>query len=327
MIIFHKCIICQENSILFLSGLFDDRYGALGKHSIYRCEHCGFGRTIPGLKSHVIAQFYSKYYPLSAIDPATVKSSAKLISTWLRWLTGTDNIAHLYIKPNTKVLDIGSGSGVSLLEIRKLGGIGFGIEPDPNAQVIAKKLRLNVFQGFISDNPFPEVKFDYITASQVIEHDPDPIAFLNSARQRLRKGGKIILSFPNTDSIYQKIFRNKWLNWHVPYHLSFLTKKSLNIAADKAGLEIRKIRTITPNLWTVLQIRMYLSPVLEGKKNPIWVSSTKTNSKSKSNGIVTSLLIKSIPVVIFLLAFVNRVIDFLGWGDSYLVFLGIKNEQ
>lgn len=322
-----KCKICGGELYLYLKDLYDDRYGASGLHAIYRCGGCKHGLTHPGIKKSQIGRFYAQHYPLASYSVQDVENLANIPSKFVSWVKGINHTAHWYIKKNTKVLDIGSGSGVSLLEIEKLGAEAYGIEPDPNAQTIAKKLQLKVYQGFLTDNPFPRVNFDYITASQVIEHDPDPITFLKAAKQRLNTDGEVILSFPNVDSIYQKVFKKKWLNWHVPYHLSFFTKKSLQIAAARAGLRIKKIRTITPNLWTVLQLRMFISPVAEGQQNPIWVGTAKINvAKSESNDIKTSLLKKSLSLVIILLSFLNRIIDLFGWGDSFLVFLVDKNE-
>lgn len=140
MFILQKCKLCKDNFTVYLSGLYDDRYGSSGFHDIYRCDICGYGVTYPGIKKRQIGRFYSRHYPLASFTAKDVINYANLPSKFERWMKGLNNTCHWYIKKDKKVLDIGSGSGVSLLEIRKLGGIGFGVEPDPNAQVIAKKL-------------------------------------------------------------------------------------------------------------------------------------------------------------------------------------------
>lgn len=320
-----KCLICKSPVYLLFSNLFDDRYGAEGFHNIFRCKRCGYTITSPGIKKKEIGSFYADHYPLSSYTAEGIRKMVSLPIKFISWLKGIDNISHWYIKKGKEVLDIGSGSCLSLLEIQKLGGEAYGIEPDPNAQVIAKKLNLKVFQGFISDNPFPDIKFDFITASQVIEHDPDPISFLKNARRKLTVNGEIILSFPNVDSFYAKIFGRKWLNWHAPYHLSFLSRNSLEIAAEKSGLEIIKIRSITPNIWTVLQLRMIISPIIHGKVNPIWVTNTGNHdAESGRDKLEMRFFKKMLPVFTLLFLFANRIIDLLGLGDSYLVFLKKK---
>ncbi len=318
-----KCIICNNENRIFLKNIFDDRYGAEGKHSIYRCIKCGFGKCVPGLKEKEIGRFYAKYYPLASQTAESVKNSAGIPSHVSAWLNGINNIAHYYITSNSTVLDVGSASGASLLEIEKLGGIAYGIEPNPNAQKIAKKLNLRIHQGFITDNFFPGIKFDYITASQVIEHDPDPKAFLQAVYKHLKDNGKVVMSFPNISSLYRKLFGRIWINWHVPYHCNFFTKKSFTKLAQLSGFKIREIKTVTPNLWTILQIRMLLTKPEEGKASPVW--SVKPQSSQIHQTFISLVKRKFMTSIIILLSLliipVNRIIDFFGQGDSFLVIL------
>jgi len=311
---------------LFYDSMFDDRYGAPGLYSIYRCKRCGFGRTDPVLEKEKIGKFYKRYYPLSVLSPSDVKKLAKVVPMFLAWAWGIDNTAHRHVGKDRDVLDIGSGSGTSLLEIEKVGSRGFGVEPDPNAQKIAKQLMLDVFEGFITDNPFPEKKFDYITGSQVIEHEPDPLRFLKSAKKKLKNGGQIILSFPNFDSVYRKIFGRRWLNWHIPYHINFFTGSSFEKLAKNAGLKIIKRRAITPNVWTLMQIRSLLISAKEGQKNPIWTSTTLRGDIWDSSFSLKNFILQSISTVFYILITpINRFIDSLGVGDSLFVIL--ENEQ
>ena len=53
-------------------------------------------------------------------------------------------------------MDIGCGSGVSLIEAENLGANAFGLEADPNVEKIAKNLNLNIFQGNLDESPFKD---------------------------------------------------------------------------------------------------------------------------------------------------------------------------
>lgn len=317
-----KCILCGGKTTLLYKDLFDDRYSAPGLYDIYKCPKCGFGRTNPELKNKEIGKFYKKYYPLSRFTSKQVEDGAKIPSNPLSWLSGTDNTSHWHIQRGNDVLDIGSGSGVSLLEIQMLGANAFGVEPDPNAQILAKKLQLKVYKGFITDNPFPGKKFDFITASQVIEHEPDPEKFLNAAKNKLKNTGQIILSFPNVNALYRKVFRKAWIHWHVPYHINHFSQDAISILAKKTGLKIIKMRTVTPNLWTVLQIRSLFTRPIHDKPSLVWGASQigKAGKLSNNNFLSTILtyLIHLSPIVI---APANRLLDLFGQGESLLVFL------
>lgn len=308
------CTLCGQKAKLFVNNISDDRYGAPGLYNIYRCEHCGFGFINSKIKSSEIGEFYNKYYPLSIMSPEQVKNSAVIKSAFYTWLIGANNVSHLYIKPHSSVLDIGSASGQSLIEISRLKGKAFGVEPDPSAQKIAKKLKLNVYKGLITDNSFPNKKFDFITASQVIEHDHNPKTFLKAIRKKIEKNGVVILSFPNCDSIYRKIFKKRWINWHVPYHCNFFTKKSFTILANTSGFEIINMKTVTPNIWTILQIRRLLTNPKTGEKNTVW------NQKSKQTGI-NNVAKVFLTIVMLMIIPINRIIDFFGQGDSFLIWL------
>jgi SAM-dependent methyltransferase len=45
--------------------------------------------------------------------------------------------------------------------------------------------------------PFPDDKFDLVTSFQVLEHVPDPLAYLREMARVTRPGGKVILATPN----------------------------------------------------------------------------------------------------------------------------------
>jgi len=316
-----NCLICKSPCKIFQKNIFDDRYGAPGKYSIYKCSDCGYGRIKPLIDQEKIGKFYSEYYPLNLKTAEQVKKEANIKPKWLAWLMGTNNTAHWLIKPKSTVLDIGSASGISLMEIKKMGGDAYGVEPNPSAQKIAKKLGLHVYEGFITDNLFPKQEFDFITASQVLEHDPNPKTFLEAIRKKLKKNGIAILSFPNCDSIYRKIFKKKWINWHVPYHCNFFTKTSFIKITKFTGYKVLKMQTVTPNIWTILQVRRLFAKPEEGKKDAIW------KVHNKSLGGVTIIILKLLRnIIMVVLIPINRLIDLFGQGDSFIVVLEKKYE-
>jgi 2-polyprenyl-3-methyl-5-hydroxy-6-metoxy-1,4-benzoquinol methylase len=312
-----KCLICGGKAQKSIKNLFDDRYGAPGKYNVFKCTKCGFGRLDPVLKEKEIGNFYAKYYPLSTFTKDEVLKSSHPFLNFKDWFYGVDNIAHKYVKGGAEVLDIGSASGLSLIEIKQLGAAAYGVEPDPEAQKLAKKLKLNVHMGTLKINTYSKKKFDYITASQVIEHELDPESFLKIAKSKLSENGKIILAFPNTDSIYRRFFDKRWINWHVPYHCNFFSIHSINLLAANCGLKVIKLRTITPTVWTIQQIRSLKNPAVENQKNIIW---EKTQTKgAHSNRSIWMKITEQI--ILISISSANRIIDSLNLGDSILVFL------
>ena len=319
-----KCKICNGKTKIKYEGLYDDRHGYPGKFDLLECTNCGFMQTVPELNKDQISNIYSKYYPRQDINIESVRMAGKnmlsIKEIKKRGLIGT---CCLDTKKGEKVLDIGSGIGHSLIKIKALGGEAWGLDPDINAQKVAKKLKLNFHHGFIDDCPFDKKSFDLITASQVLEHIPDPLEFLKIAKRFLKPGGRMMLSFPNTGAWYQKLWSKKWLHWHIPYHLNHFNKKSIETLINQSGLKIVEIKTTTPNLWTILQIKSWLANIKEGERDNMWDGKPAKNKDEIKRSWFQELAVRALPRIEKLLV-VNRLIDWLKLGESFVVELRQK---
>lgn len=312
------CKICDSKTSIYIKNIFDNRHGYPGKFHIYKCTNCGFMQTKPQLTFGQLSNVYTKYYPKRDADIASIIREAKKIPTKkIVEISGTGTTCHFKTRKGQKVLDVGCGTCQSLLEIKRLGGEPWGLDPDKNSEKVAKKLKLKFHLGTIHNCPFPKKYFDLITASQVIEHEGDPINFLKDCKMFLKDNGKIILSFPNTDSLYRKIWGKNWLHWHIPYHLNHFNKKSVKILAERSDLKIASLDTITPNLWTVLQLRLWINSPKMGQRDPMWDGSPNIQrSLSPARKTASGLM----PFVDRFLA-LNRIIDSLGFGESFVITL------
>jgi SAM-dependent methyltransferase len=311
-----KCKICGGKLRPWIRKLFDDRHGYPGKFDVYKCSFCEFGQTVPQLSGAKIAEIYSKYYPWKNTDIKNVKlSDFKIPNKMTIWRKGLFINGQYSVKKGAKVLDVGCGLGYSLLELKNYGCKAYGIDPDKNALKLAKKFNLNFKKGFITDNVFVKEKFDYIIANQVLEHTNDPLEFLTHCKNRLSKNGKIILSFPNANSLTRYLFKNNWLHWHIPYHLNFFTRKSIEIVANHAGLKIDSIKTETPNMWMNLQIRRLTQKPKIGVRDTFW-DGKPDNDSQLTQGIYPKLVHFAEEYNLL-----NRVIDLFGFGESFILTL------
>ena len=314
------CKICGNKTRIKYRQLYDDRHGYPGRFDLRECVSCGFMQTAPQLTTREIAKIYSKHYPRAKISPEQVLAAAKNIpSKETIEKKGLGGTCHLDTKPGERVLDIGSGAGYSLAEIKALGGVAYGVDPDKNAERIARKLGFKFHLGFLHNSHFPKKHFDLITASQVLEHPPDPVRLLIACKSYLKPGGRIRMSFPNTGALYRSLWGKAWLHWHVPYHLNHFNKTSVEIMAKKAGLKIRSIKTVTPNLWTVLQIRSWVSQVRMGERNTMWDTGRVDEKKIEAKkDWLKSLSLRFLPMLEDKLFF-NRILDWFGRGESFVV--------
>ena len=328
-----SCPVCCGESASHYQEVFDDRYGYPDLFELVRCEDCGHLMTRPSLVESDLAHLYGNYYPRKNITSEQVIAQAVKVRRRFgrarRWLMGVDNHGQYSARPGEKMLDIGCGSGLSLLEAQALGVDAWGMEADPNSQRFAEQLGLRIHQGNLQDNPFPGTSFDLIVLNQVIEHIPEPDKALQLIQQRLATDGRVVLVFPNVNSLWSRLSGRRWINWHVPYHLHHFTLETFTRMAERCDFRVVRSRTITPNLWTSLQIRANRQSIARGDVNPMW----RVAPPSESTGDVPSArlrvqLRKLLRLLVMaLIAVVNRPVDSLGIGDSLMVELRPRSAR
>lgn len=327
------CPVCCETEISPWQEVFDDRYGHPDQFELVRCRNCGHFMTRPSFSENDLTYLYGTYYPRKNITSEQVVAEAARVRQAFgrvrRWLMGVDNQGQYSARPGEKMLDVGCGSGLSLLQAKLMGVNAWGIEADPNAQRFADELELRIHHGGLQDAPFAGTSFDIVVLNQVIEHIPEPDKALQIIRQRLAPNGRVIMVFPNANSLWCKLSGLRWINWHIPYHLHHFTLKTFTRMAERCGYRVVRSRTITPNLWTSLQIRANRQSIARGDINPMWrvVSPSASTVDVPAAGLRVKLrkLLRSL--VMALITFVNRPLDMLGFGDSLMVELRPGNAR
>ncbi len=129
------------------------------------------------------------------------------------------------------VLEIGSGVGLIGSYIRKHNDkIKYtGIEIDKESFDKSQFLNLNTINGDFSIMEEIEETFDVVMLWEVLEHLQDLKKFIELAYKRLNKNGKIILSTPNYEKIYNYPNRAKDQIFQdlPPVHINFFTTKNI----------------------------------------------------------------------------------------------------
>ncbi len=290
--------------------------------------------TSPALVEDELGSLYSTYYPRKHVVTADLVAAVKGVAgSWARlqrWWGGTNNQGQYTVSRGQVMLDVGCGSGLSLLEAQRFGAEAYGIEADPNIRRIADELGLRVHIGSLHDQPFPGVSFDLIVLNQVIEHIPYPGKALGALKERLKPGGRVVLVFPNRRSFWQRFSGSKWINWHIPYHLHHFDANGFRSFAQRHGFQVIRQKTITPNIWSILQLRAMRQSPKPGTPSAMWEVKPACESASGVTGkplapspqrVMKSLLKQ---LAFASLAVLNRLLDMTGQGDSILVELQIK---
>ena len=138
-------------------------------------------------------------------------------------------------KKKGNLLDFGCGSGW-FLELAKNHFDSFGIEfSDQLREILNEKYSIKAFKDFTH---VPKgLKFDVITAFDVIEHLEDPIFFLKTIRKYLKTNGIALIYTPNKNSLgfnYLKYYNNLLCP---PSHLFYFSEDNFKYMCKKTKLK------------------------------------------------------------------------------------------
>lgn len=313
-----NCIICKQGEVEPGYRLYDDRYGYPGHFSTFFCQACGHGLLEHDIRDEDIEMLYTQYYPRLSCQ-ADEHVAVKPGRGWFRtWFNGEYANAYRWVPEEVRVLDIGCGQGEALAYHEARGCEAWGTEADRNVASSVARFGYNINIGIFNKEDYPGKYFDYVTLDQVVEHLRDPLGSLKDIRQILKPGGKLVISTPNHKGLSARFFGRKWLHWHVPYHMHFFTRDSLNELAVAAGFEVLICRTVTNAAWLYMQMMHMCNYPNEGKPSVYWKDHKKLVYMDTARPAVRliQLLFK-----LRVLHIANKIMDVLGIGDNYLIVL------
>ena len=161
-------------------------------------------------------------------------------------------------RTTNRLLDIGFGSGTILNEAQDQGWDAFGTEVSRTAFDHAEKKGWRVFHGTLRDAGFEDGFFDVVTASEILEHLPDPKQELREIARILRPGGLFWATTPSAKSLSFRLMKEKWTIISPPEHTQIYSKTGAEMMLKKAGFENIKLLTTALNPAEI--VNYYRSP-------------------------------------------------------------------
>lgn len=177
-----------------------------------------------------LGRYYQREYyaipPLDQLQKVADKDRNK-IDTVLRFASGG------------RLLEVGPAFGVFAWQAKQAGFVVDVIEMDARCcEYLQGTLGVNVTQ---SDNPPAAMQVlpqhEVIAIWHVLEHLPDPLAFLRAAAANLKPGGVLVVAVPNPDAWQFKIMGRRWPHLDAPRHLTLISKAWMTLQAAEFGLE------------------------------------------------------------------------------------------
>lgn len=310
-----SCHICGGDAAFF-KNVYDDRYGYPGSFKLLNCMKCRHKFLDAAFGPKELTELYTNYYPRSSWKVEDYRPLKEAVG-FGAWLDGTKCSPIRWVPKNVRVLDVGCGFGESLGYYASRGCDAYGVEGDENIRRVAEKYGFKVHVGLFDPDIYQPEFFDYVTMAQVIEHVTDPLSTLKGIARILKPGGIAILSTPNSDGWGRKTFGRRWINWHAPYHIQHFSIKSMKIAAEKAGLIVKKYKTITSSEWLYYQWLHLITYPKMGVPSGFWSQKREklTQRQNLLISLITSVHKKKINHL------VTRLFDGLGLGDNIIYTL------
>ena len=160
---------------------------------------------------------------------------------------------------------MGTGYGFFLALMQTRGWEVIGLEASlRGAHYGQKRWGIRILPQPWERASFPERAFDVVTAFYVIEHLPDPLAFLREVHRIVRPGGMLLLRYPHTTPIKDILSFMRLNNnlYHLPFHLCDFSPTSMHRALEKVGFT--KIETVVGGFTTPSSLAGQLSGITFG---------------------------------------------------------------
>ena len=307
----NSCVICAGRLVLKLDHVHDTRFGIVQPYSIYQCEQCDLEQTIPLPTQVELNGLYEQYYNFSGERNTRYTKLRGLFlnsALYRLWLLIDGDIAFQTLKGSGRLLDVGCNEGRGLEFFRRNGFDSEGLELNSHAAEIARSKGFIVHTSTLEDVHL-ENKYDVIVLSNVLEHSLNPATMLKAIHGLLNPGGRVCISCPNNQSWLRKAFGRFWINWHVPFHLTHFSKRTLSELLVQNHFTIEKAQCATPALWVSHSIitRLFFIP-------------GKVTSQLRSAPLVAGMILL-IRGIFFPFLWLGNL---LGRGDC-LVVVAIKN--
>lgn len=156
-----------------------------------------------------------------------------------------------------RLLDYGCGGGHFVAAAQSLGIDPMGLELDSDSVQQARKVGLNVIEGFFPRDlgKFSGKKFDVIKVSHVLEHVPNLSELIQSLVSLLDSNGLLIINVPNQKSFparFKILLRrfgirlNDYGYVQPPIHLHGFTKETFSVIAKHFSMNLLTVYEYSP---------------------------------------------------------------------------------
>ncbi len=239
-----QCPVCDGKTFkTFLTCT--DFFVSGEEFQIKKCNTCGFKITENIEDEDNIGSYYQSenYISHSNISKGVVNSVYHSVRKYMlgrkrRLVEKTTGLR------KGEILDVGTGTGFCLNEMKEYGWRVTGTEKSSDARDFAKK-EFNL-DNLPSEKLFAlmENSFDAITLWHVLEHVHQLNENMATFNRLLKSDGKLIIAVPNNDSSDALHYKQFWAAYDVPRHIWHFAPKQMKQLGEKHGFKLTSLHSM-----------------------------------------------------------------------------------
>ena len=235
-----NCPVCenQREQRIILRRRVHHAGGALDCE-FAQCGDCDHVFLNPQPAPEELDRFYDNEYHVFKDEPKSPEWILNLLSERLHG----DKLNHAHLLRGGRYLDVGCGLGDMVAAMQAAGMDAIGVDPSPIAVAVGRKHGRDLHQGLLHELQFSSASYDSITMYHSLEHDPVPVTTLIECGRLLKPHGILMVAVPNFEALAHERFMSEWSHLDPPYHLQHFCKRSLTLAGERAGLDLRAMQT------------------------------------------------------------------------------------
>lgn len=245
------CPLCgkDEGRVLFVKGGFPH----------VRCAECEMIYVTPILT----AEAQERYYVEESSWVDVLMSGPQRELDERKFAYGLDLLAP-HGESGRRLVDVGCGPGLCLEVARAAGWDVHGVELNAAAVARLRALGIPVSDQPLERTDLPAASFDAATLWEVLEHIPDPRAFLATVRGVLRPGGILLVCVPNADALVTRLLHERSGTFRGQSHVNFFNVGTLGRLLEEGGFRVVDRDSIITELGTIHNYLNYEDPYFGG---------------------------------------------------------------
>jgi 2-polyprenyl-3-methyl-5-hydroxy-6-metoxy-1,4-benzoquinol methylase len=258
------CLLCQHKTGKQIrTGIREDP-----TVPVFRCQRCFLQYIDPNLIGDVRSYYQEEYRQQHDMTPGKKMLPEKRFRMMRDAMEASAHHFQEEIPEGGSVLEVGCSSGYFMDALSKRGYTMYGAEWNIEDATYVRDIGEMPCEDGLLEDIYPGKTFNAVAAIQVLEHQPDPIAFLRQCKLKLIGGGWLYLEVPNAGDALLTVYDIPEYKtfWYRRPHITYWEVETLSAALGALGFEAKVSTRQRYSFANHLHWQMYGTPMKNFKE-------------------------------------------------------------